>query len=116
MKEWLRWQAGRLGTGYRKMLLARAALGPRRGLLGFDAWLLDYPPGASTPRHLDFLPMARHFRVNVVLATGGARYEGRALWRLGERIIFFRPDKMTHGVRACARRRVVLSVGWAVRP
>jgi hypothetical protein len=114
-RDWLRWRPGRIGSGYRKMLFARAKLGAR-GLLGFDVYLLDYPPGSSIPSHLDTVKLARHFRVNVVLRTGGSRYEGRTLWRLGERVIFFRPDRMTHGVPACARRRVVLSVGWAVRP
>jgi hypothetical protein len=112
---WLRWEPGRLGSGYRKMLLARWERA-RLGLLDVDAWLLDYPPGSSIPPHLDTVPLARHFRVNVILRTGGARYVGRSLFRLGERLVLFRPDRMTHSVEPCARRRLVLSVGWAVRP
>jgi len=115
MAEWLRWRAGRLGSGYRKMLLAHVDLGDGLDLLGFDAWLIDYAPGASIPPHIDAVPFARHFRLNLVLATGGARFDGRSIWRLGERVIFFRPDLASHGVAPCARRRVVLSVGWATR-
>jgi hypothetical protein len=79
VKEWLRWTGGRLGTGYRKLLVARWMRRNQRGLLGFDVWLLDYPPGAHVPSHLDTVPLARHFRLNVVLRTGDTRYEGRTL-------------------------------------
>ena len=98
------------------MLLARLALARGIGILGFDVWILDYPPGASVPSHLDPVPLARHFRLNVILQTGGTRYRGKSLWRLGERVVFFRPDRMVHEVEPCKKRRRVVSVGWAVRP
>lgn len=114
MNRWLRWTAGRQGTGYRKMLLAEARTRAGR-FLGFDAYLLHYPPGANIPPHRDPVPGARHYRLNVVLATGGSPFRGDAIWRLGERVVFFRPDETIHDVEACPRPRIVLSVGWAVR-
>lgn len=116
-----RWIPGRQGTPYRKMLLAYLAVPStptkKAFLLGGDVWLIDYPPGTSIPAHVDPLDVdGRHFRLNIILRTGGSRYKGRALWRLGERIVFFRPDVMRHSVPVCSRRRFVLSVGWALRP
>jgi hypothetical protein len=99
-----RWQAGRQGTGYRKLLLAQG----RR----WDLYVLDYPPGTSIPTHVDPVPGRRHWRANLVL-WGEHAFEGDAALRIG-RLVVFRPDVAQHGVARVTRRRLVLSFGMAV--
>ena len=117
MRNWLKWQTGRQNGGYRKMLLFEvgSVVTKRRGLLGADIWILDYPPHSSIPVHTDPIPTARHYRVNLVWRTGGAYFHGDTTVKLGERFILFRPDMSPHSVGLCRRRRVVLSLGFAVR-
>jgi 2OG-Fe(II) oxygenase superfamily len=110
---WLRWEVGRQGTGYEKMLLATA-----RWPLPFDCYLLRYRPGSSIPFHTDPVDGRRHYRLNVVLrrAVGGAfELDGAPIWRVG-RAVLFRPDLGRHAVSMVDRgTRYVLSIGW-VRP
>jgi hypothetical protein len=100
----LRWQPGRQGTGYRKLLLARG----RR----WDLYLLDYPAGTSIPTHVDSVPGRRHWRANLVL-RGERAFAGDAVLRVGPFVVF-RPDVMPHAVKTVARRRLVLSFGVAL--
>jgi hypothetical protein len=97
-----RWEAGRQGTGYRKLRLGQGA--------DWDLWVIDYPPGTSIPRHVDPVPGRKHWRVNLRL-RGEDLYDGAAAWRLGP-LVVFRPDVMPHAVRTTARRRLVLSFGF----
>jgi hypothetical protein len=98
----LRWEEGRQGTGYRKLLLGRGE--------HWDLWVIDYPPGTFIPRHVDPVPGRRHWRVNLRL-RGEDVYEGDFVWRLGP-LLVFRPDVMPHAVRTTAARRLVLSLGF----
>lgn len=109
-QSWLHWAPGRLGTGYRKLLLAWWRN-------RFDCYLIHYPPTAYIPSHLDIVGGARHFRLNVCLwgDAGAFEYHGRLLWRWW-RAVLFRPDKTTHGVQQVTSTRLVLSVGWTRRP
>jgi len=100
----LRWQAGRQGTGYRKLPLAQ---GKR-----WDLYVIDYPPGTSIPTHVDAVPGRRHWRANLVL-WGERTFRGDAVVRLGP-LVVFRPDVAPHAVDRVARRRVVLSFGLAL--
>jgi hypothetical protein len=100
----LRWQAGRHGTGYRKLRLAQ---GKR-----WDLYVLDYPPGTSIPTHVDPVPGRRHWRANLVL-WGERTFRGDAVVHLGP-LVVFRPDVTPHAVDRVARRRVVLSFGIAL--
>ena len=100
----LRWEAGRQGTGYRKLLLGQG----RR----WDLYLIDYPPGTSIPKHVDPVPGRRHWRANLRLA-GEDAFDGDAVLRLG-RLVLFRPDVMPHGVTTVRRRRLLLSFGVAI--
>jgi hypothetical protein len=100
----LRWQRGRQGTGYRKLLLAE---GKR-----WDLYVIDYPRGTSIPTHVDPVPGRRHWRANLVL-WGERAYEGDVVMRLGP-LVVFRPDVMPHGVATVSRRRLVLSLGVAL--
>jgi hypothetical protein len=99
-----RWQAGRRGTGYRKLLLAQ---GKR-----WDLYVLDYPPGTFIPTHTDPVPGRRHWRANLVL-WGERAFQGDAIVRVGP-LVIFRPDVTPHSVATVARRRLVLSLGVAV--
>jgi hypothetical protein len=102
----MRWEQGRQGTGYRKLLLRRGS--------NWDLWVLDYPVGTSIPRHTDPLPnKKRHFRANIRLLGEEDLFEGESLFRLG-RLVVFRPDIMPHAVSQVRRRRVLLSFGIAL--
>ena len=101
-----RWQQGRQGTGYRKLLLATG----RR----WDLYLIDYPPGSSVPVHADPVAGHRHWRANIVLMGDVHAFAGTSVFRVG-RLIVFRPDIMPHAVAQVSRRRVVLSFGVAFR-
>jgi hypothetical protein len=98
-----RWQPGRQGTGYRKLLVAQG----RR----WDLYVLDYPPGTSVPTHTDPVTGRNHWRANLVL-RGEDAFDGEALLRLGP-LVVFRPDVTPHGVKRVGRRRLVLSFGIA---
>jgi hypothetical protein len=100
----LRWQPGRQGTGYRKLLVAHG----RR----WDLYLLDYPVGAFVPEHVDPVPGRHHWRANLVL-WGERAFQGEAVLRLGP-LVVFRPDVTPHAVSTVGRRRVVLSFGLAL--
>jgi len=99
-----RWQPGRQGTGYRKLLLAQGGR--------WDLYVLDYPPGTSIPTHVDAVPGRRHWRANLVLC-GERSFQGAAALRIGP-LVVFRPDVTPHSVEQVTRRRVVLSFGVAV--
>lgn len=116
---WANWIPGRLGTGYRKLPLARGAR--------WDLYLLDFPPGAYAPPHVDRLEGRRHVRVNLRLWGADTFHEipwgaERVAAMLRGRRAFgfflgplavFRAD-FTHAVTPSARRRVVLSLGLSV--
>src|SRR5580704_12145455 len=87
-----RWQPGRQGTGYRKLLVAQG----RR----WDLYVLDYPPGTAIPTHVDPVPGRHHWRANLVL-WGEQAFEGDAMVRVGP-LVVFRPDVMPHAVTSVA--------------
>lgn len=103
---WYRWQPGRQGSGYEKMILCR--------FLFFDLYLLRYPTGSYIDKHIDPVPRWRHFRLNFVLkkAEGGDFVCPDAFLNSG-RIKFFRPDIQEHSVSEVKQGvRYVLSLGW----
>ncbi len=100
----LRWQVGRQGTGYRKLLLAQGRC--------WDLYVIDYPPGSCVPVHTDPVPGRQHWRANLRL-WGEDAFEGTAVVRLG-RLVIFRPDIAPHAVTTVRRRRVLLSCGLAL--
>jgi hypothetical protein len=103
MWKW-KWESGRQGTGYRKLLL----LGGHR----WDLWLLDYPAGSHVPDHVDEVEDLSHYRMNVRL-FGQDSFEADDRWVLrAGRLVFFRPDVARHSVRKVDRRRMVLSLGF----
>jgi hypothetical protein len=109
----LRWQCGRQGTGYDKMLLATA-----RWPLLFDCYLIRYPEGSEIPPHTDPVKTGRHFRLNVILKSprsGGEFVCAKPIFAT-TRLKFFRPDQCEHSVtRVAGGSRYVFSFGWVVK-
>jgi hypothetical protein len=109
-----RWQRGRQGTGYEKMLLATASW-PLR----FDSYLIRYPEGSYVPPHTDPVQSGRHYRLTIVLkapARGGEFICTRPLFET-PRIKLFRPDLCEHSVTPVeGGSRYLLSVGWVLGP
>ena len=101
-----RWEMGRQGTGYRKLVLGKGRL--------WDAHLIDYPPGVGIPEHVDTLPDRRHLRINAAIMRGGSQVVSRdVVLRLGQRLVVFWSDR-PHAVMAGTARRIVLSIGLSL--
>ena len=107
-----RWQKGRQGTGYDKMLLLTAPWP-----VPFDSYLIRYPEGSEIPAHTDPVAKGRHYRLNVILKapqSGGEFVCSEPIWQ-SKRIKLFRPDKSSHSVsRVVGGSRYVLSIGWVL--
>ncbi len=107
-----RWQRGRQGTGYDKMLLL-TALWP----LPFDGYLIRYPEGAEIPPHTDPVKAGKHYRLNLVLKSpkSGGEFVCATPIYASKRIKLFRPDACEHSVtRVVGGSRYVLSLGWVL--
>jgi hypothetical protein len=108
-----RWQRGRQGTGYDKMLLLTA-----RWPLRFDSYVIRYPEGSEIPPHTDPVQVGRHYRLNIVLKSprSGGEFVCATPIFASRRIKLFRPDACEHSVtRVVGGSRYVLSVGWVWR-
>ncbi len=109
----LRWQRGRQGTGYDKMLLLTA-----HWPLPFDSYLIRYPEGSEIPPHTDPVQAGRHYRLNIVLKSSpsGGEFVCATPIYASRRIKLFRPDACEHSVtRVVGGSRYVLSLGWVRR-
>ena len=107
-----RWQRGRQGTGYDKMLLFTA-----RWPLRFDSYLIRYPDGSEIPPHRDPVSAGRHYRLNLILKSprAGGEFVCDAPLFATRRIKLFRPDACSHSVtRVVGGSRYVLSLGWVL--
>ena len=107
-----RWQHGRQGTGYDKMLLATATWP-----LPFDCYLIRYPEGSASPPHTDPVQAGRHYRLNVVLKSpkSGGEFICATPIFATKRIKLFRPDACEHSVtRVVGGSRYVFSLGWVL--
>lgn len=105
-----RWQKGRQGTGYDKMLLATA-----RWPLPFDCYLIRYPEGSAIPPHTDPVQAGRHYRLNIVLKSprSGGEFVCANPIVATRRIKLFRPDACEHSVtEVVGGSRYVFSLGW----
>ncbi|OUL56381.1 hypothetical protein [Pseudoalteromonas ulvae] len=105
-----RWQTGRQGTGYEKMLLGTA-----KWPIKFDLYLLKFPEGCEVPPHTDKVQCGRHYRLNVVLkaAKSGGDFICDSSIINTRRIKLFRPDLCEHSVtKVESGNRYVFSLGW----
>lgn len=100
----MKWEQGRQGTGYRKLLIAS-------NHKTWDCYLLDYPTGTHIPTHTDKISSGKHYRLNIIL-HGSGKFNGKTIFSLGNRIHFFRPDIIEHSVDNIKSRRIVLSIGF----
>ena len=111
--KWLKWENGRQGTGYRKMLLLTGTFP-----LPFDVYLINFPQGSRVTPHRDPVPKGRHYRLNVVLKEaeiGGTFICKGPLLFEKKRIKLFRPDIQIHAVSKILKgSRYLLSVGWVL--
>ena len=108
-----RWQRGRQGTGYDKMLLLTA-----RWPLPFDSYLICYPEGAEIPPHTDPVQAGCHYRLNIVIKSSpsGGEFVCATPIYASRRIKLFRPDVCEHSVtRVVGGSRYVLSLGWVLK-
>jgi hypothetical protein len=107
-----RWQRGRQGTGYDKMLLFTLPWP-----LPFDSYLIRYPDGSAVPPHRDPVQKGRHYRLNLILKaprSGGEFICATPIYS-SSRIKLFRPDLCEHSVtRVEGGSRYVLSLGWVL--
>ena len=105
-----RWQSGRQGSGYDKMLLLTAPWP-----VPFDSYLIRYPEGSSVPPHTDPVQRGRHYRLNIILKapkSGGEFVCSHPIYS-SSRIKLFRPDACEHSVTLVqGGSRYVLSIGW----
>jgi len=110
LKSAFRWQSGRQGSGYDKMLLLTAPWP-----VPFDSYLIRYPEGSSIPAHTDPVQRGRHYRLNIILKSPGSGGEfvcANPIYA-SRRIKLFRPDACEHSVTLVqGGSRYVLSVGW----
>lgn len=112
MKFGFKWERGRQGTGYDKMLLVTGTWP-----LGFDSYLIKYPEGSSIPPHTDPVKTGSHYRLNIIIwksPRGGDFVCENPMLSL-PRIKLFRPDQSIHSVTAVeGGPRYVLSIGWVL--
>lgn len=112
VRQAFRWQSGRQGSGYDKMLLLTAPWP-----VPFDSYLIRYPDGSSIPPHTDPVQRGRHYRLNLILKApkaGGEFVCAKPIYS-SSRIKLFRPDECEHSVTLVqGGSRYVLSVGWVL--
>ena len=113
LRNWMRWQKGRHGTGYDKLLILVNPL-----LIPFDLYLLRFPDGTEIPPHRDPVTGRRHYRLNLILwkpRAGGEFVCEDPIFET-KRIKIFRSDLSTHSVtKVEGGTRYVLSLGWVLK-
>lgn len=119
MRAWIRrflpeFEKGRQDSGYLKLRLFQL-----NRFAKADCYLLKFPEGSCICEHRDPVSDGRHYRLNVVLkrpAVGGLLSCEDPIFRLGERLCFFRPDLSRHSVSKIeSGSRWVFSVGFLRR-
>lgn len=107
-----RWEKGRGGTGYYKLLLCRCAK-----VFKFDMYLIKFPCGSEITAHTDKLSKGNHFRFNFIIKKPeeGGEFTCSNMILNTERVKLFRPDIYEHRVSKIIKgNRLVFSLGWAL--
>lgn len=105
-----RWQHGRQGSGYDKMLLSTLAWP-----FAFDSYLIRYPVGSRIGPHTDPVTARKHYRLNLIVkrSRGGGEFVCADPIVSTSRIKLFCPDRSEHSVtEVTGSSRYVLSIGW----
>ena len=105
-----RWDKGRQGTGYDKMLLITSYCP-----IPFDSYIIRYPEGSEIPPHIDSVQSGKHYRLNIVIkdCKQGGEFICKNLIFETKRIKFFRPDISEHSVSKVIKgNRYIFSIGW----
>jgi hypothetical protein len=113
LRNWFRWQRGRQGTGYDKLLLLANPF-----LIPFDLYLLRFPDGTEIPPHRDPVTGRRHYRLNIILkrSRAGGEFICESPIFETKRIKLFRSDLSLHSVsKVEGGTRYVLSLGWVLK-
>lgn len=108
--KWLKWQQGRLGSGYSKMLLIES-----KWLFKFDVYLIKFPKYSYISPHTDPVEKGRHFRLNLLLkkAKEGGEFICSDFLYSSNRIKLFRPDIREHYLTKIIKgKRYIISIGW----
>lgn len=107
----MRWEQGRLNTGYEKLKLFQ--------FWRFDCYVLRFRTGALVPMHTDVVPNKKHHRINILLKDcdeGGYVWGcSQKTWQVGynRRFVYFRPDLIVHGMYEVLKgTKYILSIGW----
>lgn len=100
----MRWQLGRQGSGYDKLLILSSALIP------FDIYLLRFPTGSWIAPHIDPVDGYKHYRLNIFL--NGLRVLCRKPIAEGKYWQLMRSDKVAHSVPTAEKTGWMLSIGW----
>jgi hypothetical protein len=101
----MKWEEGRLGSGYFKKKLAEWKF--------FDMYLLKFPKGISVPEHRDKVPNKRHYRLNILLKGTDTFKSENVIFKLG-RIVLFRPDLSKHSLDQVPDNVYLFSLGIAI--
>lgn len=112
-KQAFRWQKGRQGTGYDKMLILHSFIP-----LPFDIYIIRYYVGSFIPPHVDKVDFGEHYRLNIILKKSklGGDFICKDPIYESNRIKFFRPDKSEHSVTEVKLgQRYLLSIGWVLK-
>lgn len=107
-----RWQRGRQGTGYDKMLLLTAPWP-----IAFDSYLIRYPDGSEIPLHRDPVAKGRHYRLNIILKSprSGGEFVCSSPLFATKRIKLFRPGACEHSVtRVSGGAAMSCQSGWVL--
>ena len=109
-----RWERGRQGGGYKKMLLMCS-----QWPMPFDWYLIKFPRGSFIDEHLDEVEGDfKHWRLNITLkrCARGGKFRCAESYINMPLIALFRPDIMEHSVqRIDDGTRYVLSIGWLTK-
>lgn len=108
-----RWEQGRQGTGYDKMLLLTSSWP-----IAFDSYFIRYPEGSEIPPHVDKVEKGKHYRLNIVIKSckiGGEFICKDPIFET-KRIKLFRPDVSEHSVSKVVKgNRYIFSIGWLIQ-
>lgn len=101
----MKWTDGRQNSGYSKLTLFSSKR------LKCDAYILKIPAGVAIPQHVDFVPNAKHHRINITLRGRISMWVVGGYFSIGDWFSYFRPDR-SHSAPAVVKDTYLFSFGW----